>query len=162
MFYLQSHYQTAQNFTWQNLEAARNLRLKLYRKLESDFNITDLDQFEGVNEQFIEEAKAAVADNINTAELLEVVSRLSNHPNKEEKISTFVKLDELLGMDILRQCNKSNNRELIKRELERRQEFKKAGDFVSADSVKESLVKNFGIEIIDEKDRSGWVESGKA
>jgi cysteinyl-tRNA synthetase len=158
LFYLQSHYQTAQNFTWQNLEAARNLRIKLYRKLESDFNITDLKQFNDINGDFLEEAERAVADNINTPELLEVVSRLSNHPNKAEKISTMVKLDELLGLDILRNCNRESNRSLIRSELDRRQQMKKDGDFVSADLIKESLVKKFGIEIVDERDTSGWVE----
>jgi cysteinyl-tRNA synthetase len=163
LFYMQSHYQTAQNFTWQNLESARNLRLKIFKKLEADFNFVDvnlniLNDPDMYDNDLFWESKNALADNLNSPEFLETVSRLSNITDKKTKLATFVKLDEVLGLDILKHCNKPKNRELIRDGLKKRQEFKRQGDFESADKIKNDLMNKFSIEIIDLKDESSWVD----
>jgi cysteinyl-tRNA synthetase len=71
-----AQYGSFQNFTWDQLEAAKNTRLSLVKKLQGKRTIREKKEFE--NNQLFQEIMEAIADNINTPKLLAVVQRALN------------------------------------------------------------------------------------
>ncbi len=94
-FFLQAHYRSRQNFTWDALTGAQNALNKLYLTiLEFDEPASGCVEFE---EKFID----AITDDFNTPQALAVVWDLlrSDHPTSAKSASLY-KFDKVLGLNI--------------------------------------------------------------
>ena len=67
-FYFMAQYGNFQNFTWDQLEAAKNTRYTLIKKLQWKRIVKDKKEFE--NDSFYQEVMETITDNLNTPKLL--------------------------------------------------------------------------------------------
>ncbi len=165
MLMLQSHYRTESNFSWKNLEAARNRRIVLQAfadlrfQSEGDFGSLGTDYFEKLSTQI----RQALRDDLNTPEALSIISQAIDHvatfahggihiSNIDDFMQFLELLDGLFGMRLLdsKDITKSQ-REIINRRSQARCD----NDFTLADSLREDLLKQ-GIELKDAGDITLW------
>lgn len=79
-FYFMAQYGSFQNFTWDQLEAAKNTRHSLIKKLQWKKNIKERKAFE--NDPFYVQVMEAICDNMNTPKLLAAVQWALNSVNE--------------------------------------------------------------------------------
>ena len=79
-FYFMAQYGNFQNFTWDQLEAAKNTRHSLIKKLQWKKNIKERKEFE--NDPFYIQVMEAICDNMNTPKLLAAVQWALNSVNE--------------------------------------------------------------------------------
>ena len=70
-FYFMAQYGNFQNFTWDQLEAAKNTRHALIKKLQWKRIVKDKKDFE--SDSFFQQIMEAICDNMNTPKLLATV-----------------------------------------------------------------------------------------
>lgn len=92
--FLQSHYRSKQNFTWDSLSAAENGLINLYR------NVAALgDDVGQVSASFKELFLDALADDFNTPKALGVVTDLlQSDLSNQDKRATIIDFDSVLGL----------------------------------------------------------------
>jgi cysteinyl-tRNA synthetase len=152
---LQSHYQTASNFSWENLAAARN-RLKTWRAVaELRWQITGVEDAgqQSIVGHLLGSAKTALLDNLNTPETLKYIDQSIDEVSKNisnldlgamDAIFDFV--DKYLGIKIydFTPDIADNIKELIMiRQVERAN-----GDYAKSDEIRQALADQ-NIEIKD-------------
>ncbi len=128
--YLQSHYRTQQNFTWDSLEASKTALQKL--------------KGAGGNDSTIEEAShepfsAALDNDLNTAQALATVW------NQKEN---FAKYDEVLGLKLNEKAQAVEVPAEVQTLLDRRQAARDAKDFAKSDELRDEIGK-LGFEVKD-------------
>jgi cysteinyl-tRNA synthetase len=95
-FFLQSHYRSKQNFTWDALQAAQKGLRSLYTQTKMLG-----DEIGGVHEDYRAKFQGAVADDFNTPKALAVVSELlKSDLTNPEKLGTLLDFDTVLGLRI--------------------------------------------------------------
>jgi cysteinyl-tRNA synthetase len=110
MFVLQSHYRTASNFTWDNLDSARN-RLLHWRKV-ADLTWQPLNSNSNQSTADFNKIKASLLESLNNdidtpevmAKIDAFISTIANGINKsnlKEVIELFYFIEVLLGLDLL-------------------------------------------------------------
>lgn len=153
--YLQTHYRQEMNFTWDALTAAQTA----YTKLVREFKQWDKNGIP--SKQHLDEFTNALNDDLNTPKALAVVWDLvkANIPS-DIKAATLTDIDGILGLGIL-------EKELIEEKIvypqevldlaDKREEFRKIGDFKSADEIRKKIA-DLGYEIIDAKNGFEFVK----
>lgn len=159
LLYLQAHYRTQLNFTWESLEAAQNFLLGLRAWADLVFQ-PQLGHKRGVGERYpelLKKIKEAIADDLNSAQALSVVSELAagaEHSGVDaEKLKLLLKeLDALLGLSLAdRQDIDDKAKDLIKE----RKSAREAKDWPRADELRTELSAQ-GIEINDTPHGPVW------
>lgn len=103
-FYLRAHYRTKIDFSWDNLEGARNAR---FRIVDFALKLEDTEN-EGENEYFIkvtEEFDKAIADDLDTPKALDVIFSAITEANKRgfngSGAKSFIeKIDSILAIGL--------------------------------------------------------------
>ena len=94
-FFLQAHYRSKQNFTWEALEAAKSARTKLHSKIASYADGGS------VNAEFQRDFKEALGADFGLPEALAVTySILSSDINDTDKKATILDFDSVLGLKL--------------------------------------------------------------
>ncbi len=167
LLFLQAHYRSHMNFTWEALEGAQN-RLQGLRAV-SDLRwqpvnrrvdeITIADPI-AVFDEYENRIRASLASDLDTPKSLAIISEmeaiLSDSLLSKGQIDRFNNfmtfLDEVLGLDL----SKSANITGVQQELiESREAARKDQDWERADEIRESLQKQ-GIEINDTQHGPIW------
>jgi cysteinyl-tRNA synthetase len=147
LLYLQAHYRSELNFTWESLEAAQTRLLEIYaladlrHQTTADVMPTELDEiFRDTRRQMLE----AVHDDLNTPVALAALSKLMNYlathpvPGVEGKYSdgTLTVIDSLLGLDLAHRPDiTADQKELIAQ----RQKARDAKDWAKSDQLRGQL-----------------------
>ncbi len=144
-FFLQAHYRSKQNFTWEALKSAKqgydNLKAKI-SELGS--------QIGEVDEKFKEEFIARISDDFNIPSALAVVfevvkSGLSN----EQKLATILDFDKVLGLKLSESvATEVEISDEVKKLIEEREVARKAKDYAKSDEIRKALLEQ-GIELLD-------------
>lgn len=148
-FYLNAHYRTRQNFTWEALTAAENslkqLRL-LTSNLSHESNRTHLSTEKLVKvDVFRDKFDTALSNDMNTPQALAVVWEVvkSNIPSSD-KFDLLLSFDEVLGLgleksqtDVEDLCIPQNVMELVKT----REAARKDKDFAKSDELRDQIMK---------------------
>ena len=123
-FYLQAHYRSKQNFTWEAMEASQSGLYHLYEQVVS------LGEDKGsINEDYENKFIEKISDDFNSPQALAVVSEvLKSNLSNEDKLATLYSFDDVLGLN-----------------------FVDAGDKVSLEISIEDLPKNIQ-EIVKERE----------
>jgi cysteinyl-tRNA synthetase len=164
MFILQSHYSNEGNFTFENLEAAKNrlahwknvaaLRHQVHATVERpDENDPSL--------AVIGAIKEALNDNLNTPEALRLVDEVFSHleSHRIEKIDqqsfddVLETIDDLLGLQL--QNTTPDISEDAKRLIIERERAREDKDWQKSDELRDTL-KEQGITVRDTSDGSVW------
>ncbi len=148
---LESHYRSQSKFSWDSLQAAKN-RLRDYRAL-ADLRFQVLDNGSGTDYEPVgDQLLAAIADDLNTPELLRILSELANSlqtPPSSGTVDKFIDdlavIDSITGLKLTQSQDISEDqKELIRQ----RSEAKNRSDWVAADQARDNLLSQ-GIGIRD-------------
>ena len=143
LLFLQSHYRTQANFTWEVLDSARDhlQRLRAWADLKHQ-------QVPAVGLVDIRPAKGAIFTDLNTPKALAELASHKESPSQE----ALEQIDKLLGLDLAdRPDITAAEKDLIlKRETARKQK-----DWTGADNYRNELAEN-GIDINDTETGPIW------
>ncbi len=144
-FFLQAHYRSKQNFTWEGLEASETAfnRLKAlvasYKNKTEEATVSEELQKEvdGFNQQF----KAALEDDFNTPQILALVWEIakSNIP-PFDKYQLILSFDKVLGLRLDKDTDKDKEiPENIQTLVKEREDARKAGDWGKSDELRDKI-----------------------
>lgn len=150
--YLTAHYRDSLNFTWESLKASETALNKL-RKYVGEIKTDMCGKIE--TEDFMEEFKSALNDDLNTSKALAVVWKVvKSDITPEAKYQLLMTFDEVLGLDLQR-VGKVEKVEKVSREVEelinKREELRKGKKFAEADEVRKKI-EEMGYEVKDGKE----------
>jgi cysteinyl-tRNA synthetase len=141
---LNTHYRKPLEFSVENL---KNMQLA-FSKLK---NITsDLDDDGKVNEKYLKEFEKQINDDLNMPRALAVLWTLLRDPGAKGKFKSIKKMDEVLGLDLLKKDEVKIPLE-IKKIADERQDARKNKDWKKSDELRDKL-KEKGWEIKDTKE----------
>ena len=144
-FFLQAHYRSKQNFTWQALEAAEEGLKHLYNQTKK------LGTESGkINKEYKEKFIKALSDDFNTPQALAIVQELlKSNLSDTSRLATLLDFDKVLGLKIE---SASWRKEKIPEEVielaKKRLELRKSGKWQEADELRQKI-ENFGYEVED-------------
>jgi cysteinyl-tRNA synthetase len=148
--YLQTHYRQEMNFTWASLEAAQNA----FEKIKG--HIRSWEKSGEVIREYEKKFTEAINNDLNMPEAIAVMWEMLKSDNSDgNKLKTLLKLDEVLGFGF----NKFKNENLIIPEavgklLDKREEYRKLGDFEMADKIR-SEIEELGYILEDSENATG-------
>jgi len=126
MLYLQAHYRSELNFTWESLEAAQNRLLNLCAW--ADLAHQSSKQIDDIND-LVE----TLANDLATPLVLEAIDTA---PNLAPSPRLLTKLDQLLGLDL---SNRPDITDQQKHLIAEREEMRQAKDWKRADEIRDQL-----------------------
>ncbi|MBS3080007.1 cysteine--tRNA ligase [Candidatus Pacearchaeota archaeon] len=140
-FYLTGHYRGQINFTIKNLKNAEN-SLKRLRNI-----IEELKDDKKINRKYLGKFEKVMDDDLDTTKAIEVLWELVRNEKANGKIQTIQKIDEVLGLELLKK-EKDFIPEEIKKLVEEREKARRNKDFKKADEIREKIRK-LGYKIDD-------------
>ncbi|TAK89705.1 cysteine--tRNA ligase [Patescibacteria group bacterium] len=151
LFYLQAHYRTQQNFTWEVLEAAQNRRQSINAWADLRHQAEADERGQQLLIAATNEMQKALANDLDTPRVLAVLSDVINAgvaPTKD-----FLEyLDAALGLQLL------DRADITKRQKElitKREKARASKDFKESDKLRDELLKD-GIELNDTPRGTRW------
>ena len=138
---LTTHYRKPLSFTIDNLKTARNS----YQRLENI--ISELKDDKKINGKYLEDFKTAINDDLDMPGALRVLWKLLRDRKAGGKLRTIKEMDRILGLDLLKK-KKIVIPQKIKKLIEQREKFRKAGNFKEADEIRKKI-NNLGFIIED-------------
>ena len=94
-FYLQAHYRSKQNFTWEAMQAAQTGYDRLLAKISALGSIKG-----NIDNNSKDEFLKAISDDFNTAKALAIIQKvLKSELSNEDKLSTILDFDKVLGLN---------------------------------------------------------------
>ncbi len=142
-FFLQAHYRSKQNFTWEALEASQKTLSKIKNILE---NIDDIGE---VNTNFKKEFIDCIEDDFNIPAGLGVFhTMLKSEISNADKKATALDFDKILGLKLEEKKEKERIPKEIMELAEKRKVARNNKDWVKSDSLREKIA-SLGYEVID-------------
>ena len=141
-FTFTAHYRSQLNFTLDNLKQAQ----QAYKRLKNI--ISEIKDDKKINEKYLDKFEFSVNNDLDMPGALSVLWNLVRDKKAKGKFQTIKKMDEVLGLDLIKQDDKIPKEilELVKQ----RDEARKETNFELADKLREDIKKK------------GWiVEDGK-
>jgi len=133
-FYLTGHYRSQINFTIENLKNAQNSLDRLKRI------ITEIKEDKKENKKYLKLFEKAMDDDLDSVKALQVLWSLVKDKKAEGKIKTIRKIDEVLGLDLLRKEELNIPSEILKL-IEERNEARKNKNWNLADDLRDKINK---------------------
>ncbi len=158
LFFLQSHYRSSMNFTWENLDAATN-RLKDYEAM-ADMVWQPADVERKMNRYATINIDSALENDINTPEALALVSAVAGdvvdnliHEDETSKLRGFLAfLSNVFGLNMADRPDITDEQKQIMAERQKARDDK---DFAKSDELRDKL-KEQGIGIRDTDHGQIW------
>ncbi len=179
-FYLQAHYRTKQNFSWKNLESARNAREKLINEIkgllintrqeaESDkrmFNDYEMmsknSKKKGILVEWKQRFIKALENDINIPKAIAVMWDLVKSDEDDiKKYYTILDFDRVFGLRLkFIKRGKDKISDKIKKKIEelikKREDARKNKDWKRADDLRDELKKRYNVIVEDRKGITKW------
>ncbi len=148
-FFLQAHYRSKQNFTWESLEASKTAREKLNKRVSS---FADGGK---ISESFKKEFQEKIEDDFSTPEALALVWKvLKSEISDKDKKATIFDFDKILGLNLNESFSESSAEILdtitteISALLSSRQIARSKKDWKTSDQIRKQI-EGLGYKIID-------------
>ena len=138
-FFLQAHYRSKQNFTWEALDAAQKGLEHLYNQ------VRELGEEQGeVNKDYQKQFADKLADDFNTSEALAVVQdMLKSSLSPQDKLATILDFDKVLGLNIKDRSFSNVDIASLPQELQdkikQREEARQNKNWQEADRIRDEL-----------------------
>jgi cysteinyl-tRNA synthetase len=145
-FFLQAHYRSKQNFTWDALDAARTARQRLHERVSSlpDGGIVD--------PHFKTKFQEKLYDDFNTAGALAVLSDvLKSDMSDADKRATILSFDEVLGLDLGVQIDDIEIPQEVQKLLDERNQARSEKDWHKSDQLRDKIASH-GYDVHDTPD----------
>lgn len=150
-FYLQAHYRSKQNFTWEALQASETGYKRLIKA------VSDLGKIKGlINGEFKKSFINKISDDFNIPQSLALIQELlKSNLSDSDKLATILDFDKVLGLNLEKSIEILNSKkeipENIKLLINERKNARKNKDWERADKIREEI--NFlGFEVKDTDD----------
>lgn len=145
-FFLQAHYRSKQNFTWDALAGAQTALLRLYtimRTLGEEAGV--------VHTESIQAFREALEDDINTSKALALVWDVAGNTllSDSDKKATLLAFDTVLGLGLASLSFEIP--EEVQKLLDRRNEARLQNDWTASDTLREEI-ESHGFVVKDTKD----------
>ncbi len=171
IFYLQAHYSSPVDFSWEKMEECKSAVERFYVLFDKIERLKTKDQpaktkkdssfkkkIDKLKEKFIE----AMDDNFNTPVALSVLFDIVSMANKVTSPAillyakdTILKLSSIFGLSYKKMEVEPEFKAYIAEKIKERDEARKAKDFEKSDSIREELFK-LGIILEDTKEGTTW------
>ncbi len=151
--FLTSHYRKPMNFTWQGLEAAARAYGRLVEWLRERVKQPDKVKLSKRGKRYQQRFMEFVSYDLQMPEVVGLMWELIRDQNltDEEKVALILDWDKVLGLDLK---TKTKQWQTIPTEIkglaEKRWKLKQAGDFKTADKIRDEIHK-LGYEVRDKK-----------
>lgn len=157
---LQSHYRSQQNFSWDSLQAAKNLLQRIQGWADLRFQLPDNhgrlpDPIAVVAEEF----QLAIRQDLDTPQALAILSHLIDlTENQVEHLSSqnlqklVAPIEQILGLGLLDSSDISDEQKDL---IADRETARKSGDYQGSDAIRERLLGD-GIELNDTPSGARW------
>lgn len=149
MLYLQTHYRSQMNFTWEALGGAQN-------RLKSLYNWADLVHQHSASGQTLagssQDYSSAVADDLST---INVLILIESNMDKAPKPDLLEKAEQVLGLGLTNRPDIDNAQKAL---IAEREKARSSQDWAKADEVRQKLSTQ-GIEINDTPNGPIWSRS---
>tara|TARA_Y100000310_G_scaffold100335_1_gene98198 strand:+ start:2416 stop:3780 length:1365 start_codon:yes stop_codon:yes gene_type:complete len=140
-FVLTSKYNKQLNFTIENVKNSQNSYDRL-KRLISEIKVDNK-----TNPKYLNQFEKAMDNDLDTANALDILWKLVRDKKAIGKIQTIKKIDEIFGLDLLKQ-EKTTVPSNIKKLVNEREKARKDKDFKTSDKIREKI-KNLGWKIDD-------------
>lgn len=159
LLFLQSHYRSQQNFSFESLEGAQNL-LKRFRawadwQFQDGASTLSDDVFRSYYDQLVEKFR----DDLNTPQALSVFSTLVDYSDTENALPTpeqVADIDRLFGLQLDKRGDINEEQKAV---IAEREGARAAKDYEAADKARDSLSEE-GIFIDDTPNGPRWYREG--
>lgn len=145
--FLQAHYRSKQNFTWEALEAAQKGLENLRRQISSLGG-----KVGKVDEKYKKEFEEKINDDFNTPQALAVLSEvLKSNISDENKLATALNFDQVFGLGLEKAMHSETKAKIpaeIQKILDERNDARMAKNWAKADEIRERLL-DLGYEVKD-------------
>lgn len=156
-FFLQAHYRSKQNFTWEALAAADSAYQKLKTRVENLFSEVALEAEPlevGPEQNYAQQFTEALENDINIPQALSVLWDLvKSDLDSEQKLVTILDFDKVLGLNLERVNNPHRQEDYIPEEaqalLEQRELARKKQDWQESDRLRAQIESDFGLTVLD-------------
>lgn len=146
-FFLQAHYRSQQNFTWEALESAKTALDNLRNKIIETGHAPSLQQ--RVNKNYKQKFVSAISDDFNIPQALALVFEvLKSNLSDQEKLATVLDFDKVLGLG-LAEIKAEKIPKSVEKLAKRRQEARQNKNWQESDRLREKI-NNLGYIIEDE------------
>lgn len=160
LIYLQAHYRSEINFTWESLEAAQNALLNLYAwaDLKHQSNLAEVRLGTSEISDFFDRVRTSLADDLSTSQALAEVYQYTS------KLAPGMTLDEddfselLTGIDALFGLQLSNRPDIAaeqKQLIADRETARQATDWAAADKLRGQL-RRHNVDVSDTPNGPRW------
>ncbi len=144
-FFLQAHYRSKQNFTWEAMQASQNGLSKLRTHVRDlGENVGTVDDV--YKEKFIEK----ISDDFNTPQAIAVMQEvLKSDLIKQDKLATILDFDKVLGLEL--NCIERENKDLpeeVQEIIHKRKKAREERDWDESDRLRDKL-DDLGYEVKD-------------
>ncbi len=138
---LQTTYRKPLDFSLDKLEASQNAYERLKRI------ISEINEDKKINENYLKSFKSKLEDDFNTPEALQILWKLIRDENAEGKVKTIRKMDEVLGLDLLKE-EKLKIPSEIKKFFEEREKSRREKNWKLSDELR-NKIREKGFEVSD-------------
>ncbi len=146
-FFLQAHYRSKQNFTWEALEASKTALEKIYRHIDALKSTTPIGE---INSDFKNEFIESISDDFNISSALAVFqTMIKSDISDADMLATAYDFDRVLGLDLEKHKKldiEINNE--IQELLDERSKARFDKDWEKSDEIRDSLAKK-GYKVSD-------------
>jgi len=148
-FFLQAHYRSKQNFTWESLDAAT----KGYLRLKD--NIKKLGKSVGkINYEYKEKFEKEIGDDFNTPRAMAVMQALlKSNISDKDKLASILDFDKVLGLDLDKTEKKERVPDNIISLIKKREEARENKDWKLSDELRNEI-NNLGYIVEDRNEGS--------
>ncbi len=165
-FSLGGHYRSQLQFSYESLDAARNAREGLSKRivrLKSEFDPSPADSLEGKAAECLEGFREALASDLNTPKALSWLWTLLKDKNitGADKLSAAYDMDRVFGLGLEDLEPESTDEELSEEMLSlitEREEARKNRNFKRADEIRDQLLEK-GIVVEDTPEGTRWTKN---
>jgi cysteinyl-tRNA synthetase len=129
---LLTHYRKKIEFDFKIMDSAKIT----YKKLKN--SISEIKDNKKINKEYLEKFKDAINNDLNTPKALQILWKLIKDKKAEGKIKTIEKMDEVLGLDLLKK-EKIEIPNEIKKLVEERENSRRKKDWSRADNLRKKI-----------------------
>ncbi|MGD8373999.1 MAG: cysteine--tRNA ligase [Candidatus Woesebacteria bacterium] len=156
MLFLQSHYRTQANFTWEALEAAKNWLQNMqevadlrFQAIQADNNSIDLTELK-------QDILKSMQSDLNTPEALAILSKLNTGFVSKDNLKDFKEflqfIDRIFGLELTKSKDITDEQKLL---IQTRQTARLNKDFALSDKIRDELEQQ-GIGLRDTPKGAFW------
>jgi cysteinyl-tRNA synthetase len=148
-FFLQAHYRSKQNFTWEALQGAAQGLERLRGRVRAVAG-----EKGSVSDAYKERFDAAIADDFNVPEAFAITHELlKSDLSKKDKYATVISFDEVLGLQLadLREEAEEEAPAEVQKLLQEREQLRAHKQFIQADAIRDKI-EQLGYEVYDTGD----------